>query len=167
MVAHLPALRRYALGLSGDRHQADDLVQDCIERALRRIDTLADEQRLAAWLRTILFNVFIDGRRTTRTRGETLEEGLLDDLVDTATQPDARHAAAEVVRAVGTLTPQHRQVLLLVAEQGLSYREVADELGVPIGTVMSRLARARDELRDVLTERPTGVSALAPPGRTR
>ena len=54
MVGHLPALRRYALGLTGDRHSADDLVQDCIERALRRMDTLVDEQRLAAWLRSIL-----------------------------------------------------------------------------------------------------------------
>ena len=167
MVGHLPALRRYALGLCGDRHAADDLVQDCIERALRRIDTLVDEQRLAAWLRTILFNVFIDGRRSSRNRGETLEEGLLDELVDTATQPDARHAAGEVVRAVTALTPPHRQVLLLVAEQGLSYREVAEELGVPIGTVMSRLARARDEVREAVTERPARASALAPPGRAR
>jgi RNA polymerase sigma-70 factor (ECF subfamily) len=167
MVGHLPALRRYALGLAGDRHAADDLVQDCIERALRRIDTLADEQKLAAWLRSILFNVFIDGRRSSRSRGETAEAALLDELVDPATQPDVHQEAKEVLRATATLTPEHRQVLLLIAGQGLSYREVADELAVPIGTVMSRLARARDQLREALAERPLRLSASTPPGRAR
>jgi RNA polymerase sigma-70 factor, ECF subfamily len=167
MIGHLPALRRYALGLSGDRQAADDLVQDCIERALRRIDTLADEDRLAAWLRSILFNVFIDGRRISRGRDETAEAGLLDKLVDRGTQPDVRQEANEVLRATTALTPLHRQVLVLVAVEGLSYREVADELGVPVGTVMSRLARARDQLRMALTERPSGVSTSAGSGRAR
>ncbi len=164
MVGHLPALRRYALGLTGDRHAADDLVQDCIERALSRLDTLLDEQRLAAWLRSILFNVFIDGRRTRRRRPETGEAGL-DELVDKATMPDVWQEANDVLRAIATLTPQHRQVILLVAEEGLSYREVADELGVPVGTVMSRLARAREQLRDALTERPSNITAFS--GRAR
>jgi RNA polymerase sigma-70 factor (ECF subfamily) len=143
---------------------ADDLVQDCIERALRRLDSLLDDQRLAAWLRSILFNAFVDGRRTVRSRRETAEEEL-DTLVDTRTLPDIRMEADEVLRAIDALTPQHRQVLLLVAEQGLSYREVADELEVPIGTVMSRLARAREQLRVALTDRPTNVTAFAPRAR--
>jgi RNA polymerase sigma-70 factor (ECF subfamily) len=164
MVGHLPALRRYALGLTGDRHSADDLVQDCIERALRRMDTLVDEQRLAAWLRSILFNVFIDGRRTFRSRRETTEAGL-DERVDTATPPDVHQEANEVLRATAALSTQHRQVLLLVAAQGLSYREVAEELGVPVGTVMSRLARAREQLREALTERPSPAAAF--PARAR
>jgi RNA polymerase sigma-70 factor (ECF subfamily) len=167
MVGHLPALRRYALGLSGDRHAADDLVQDCIERAIRRIDTLVDEQRLGAWLRSILFNVFIDGRRTSRSRGEIVGEGVLDDLVDTATGPDVRQEANEVLRATAALTPRHRQVILLVAAEGLSYREVAEELGVPVGTVMSRLARAREQLREALGDRPFRISAPDSPERAR
>jgi RNA polymerase sigma-70 factor (ECF subfamily) len=160
IVGHLPALRRYALGLAGDRQTADDLVQDCIERALRRIDTLVDEQRLGGWLRSILFNVFIDGRRAARTRGEIVEEGVLEELPDTTVQPDMRQEANEVLRATATLTPLHRQVLLLIAAQGLSYREVAEELGVPVGTVMSRLARAREQLRRALAER-TAVTGRA------
>lgn len=164
MVGHLPALRRYALGLTGDRHTADDLVQDCIERSLRGIDTLVDEQRLGSWLRSILFNVFIDGRRSSRSRGEIVEEGVLDDLVDTATRPDVRQEANEVLRATAALTPPHRRVLLLVAAEGLTYREVAEELGVPIGTVMSRLARAREQLRDALTDRSTRISVSASQG---
>ena len=164
MVGHLPALRRYALGLAGDRAAADDLVQDCIERAIRRLDTLADEQRLGGWMRSILFNVFIDGRRASRGRGEVVEEGLLDDMVDTASGPDIRQEANEVLRAAAALTPSHRQVLLLVAAEGLSYREVAEELGVPVGTVMSRLARAREQLRDALASRPTRFPVTAAAG---
>jgi len=167
MIGHLPALRRYALGLSGERQAADDLVQDCIERALRRIDTLADEAKLAAWLRSILFNVFIDGRRTSRGRDETAEASLLDKLMDPGTPPDVRHEANEVLRVTAALAPLHGQVLFLVAVEGLSYREVADELGVPIGTVMSRLARAREQLREALAERPSGVATRSAPRRTR
>jgi RNA polymerase sigma-70 factor (ECF subfamily) len=157
MVGHLPALRRYALGLTGDRHAADDLVQDCIERALRRIDTLEDEQRLAAWLRSIMFNVFIDGCRSSRSRGETVEAEL-EELVDKGTPPDVRQEANEVLQATGALTPEHQQVLLLVAVQELSYREVAEELGVPMGTVMSRLARAREQLRNILSRKPRSAT---------
>ena len=131
---------------------------------MRRIDSLVDEQRLAAWLRSILFNVFIDGRRSFRSRRETVEAGL-DELVDTGTPPDVRQEADEVLRATAALSPHHRQVLLLVAAQGLTYREVADELGVPVGTVMSRLARAREQLREILTERPSTVVAFS--GRAR
>lgn len=165
MIGHLPALRRYALGLSGDWAMADDLVQDCIERALRRLDTLADEQRLGAWLRSILFNIFIDGRRTSRSRGEVVEDGLLDNLVDPATLPDRRQEADEVLRATAALGPRHRQVLLLIAAEGLTYREAAEELGVPVGTVMSRLARAREQLRDALKDRPFTMPASAAAGR--
>jgi RNA polymerase sigma-70 factor, ECF subfamily len=167
MVGHLPALRRYALGLSGDRHAADDLVQDCIERAIRRIDTLVDEQRLGAWLRSILFNVFIDGRRASRSRGEKVEEGVLNDIVDPATRPDVRQEANEVLRATASLSPPHRQVLFLIAAEGLSYRETAEELGVPVGTVMSRLARAREQLRETLARRPCGTPASNSPERAR
>jgi RNA polymerase sigma-70 factor (ECF subfamily) len=167
MIGHLPALRRYALALAGDRQSADDLVQDCIERALRRIDTLADEQKMAGWLRSILFNVFIDGRRAFRRRGATVEAEVLDELVDTATPPDLLQETADVLRAIAVLTPQHRQVLVLVAVEGLSYQEVAEELAVPVGTVMSRLARARDHLRDALAERPAALAAPAPRKRER
>ena len=147
MVAQLPALRRYALGLTGQSASADDLVQDCIERALRRIESLQDESRIGAWLRTILFNAFMDERRQLRSRAEAVETELLETLPDLGSDAQKRHELIQVLRAAFTLTPEHRQVLLLVGVEGLSYREVAGEVGVPIGTVMSRLARARDQLR--------------------
>ena len=80
----------------------------------------------------------------------------------TGGQPDARHETNEVLRAITVLTPRHRQVLVLVAMQGLSYQDVAEELGVPLGTVMSRLARARDQLRQALAEPTAGIPAAIP-----
>ncbi len=150
MVAQLPALRRYALGLTGQHASADDLVQDCIERALRRLASLEDEDRIGAWLRTILFNAFVDDRRQLRHRVETVETEFLETLPDLGHDPRRRLELQQVLRVASTLTPQHRQVLLLVGVEGLSYREVAEEIGVPVGTVMSRLARARDQLRVAL-----------------
>ena len=91
MVAQLPALRRYALGLTGQHASADDLVQDCIERALRRLASLDDENRIGAWLRTILFNAFVDERRQLRHRGETVETEFLETLPDLGHDPQRRH----------------------------------------------------------------------------
>jgi RNA polymerase sigma-70 factor (ECF subfamily) len=147
MVAQLPALRRYALGLSGSVPAADDLVQDCIERALRRAETLQSEDKMAGWLRSILFNLFVDGRRQMRHRGESVQLEVVENSPGHGGQPDRQHEAQQVLRATSFLSPEHRQVLLLVGVEGLSYREAAAELGVPVGTVMSRLARARDQLR--------------------
>lgn len=161
MVSHLPALRSYALGLSGNAAIADDLVQDCIERAIRRLDTLQSEERMAPWLRAILFNLFIDERRRFRNRSGREETDQLDDIADITAGPDLKQETGEVLRATTRLTLPHRQVLLLIAVEGLSYREVAEELGVPIGTVMSRLARARDQLREILSGSPAAM-----PGRT-
>ena len=150
ILAALPALRRYAVGLCGNASLADDLVQNCVERALRGLGTLHDENRLKAWLRSILFSVFIDDRRQWHSRVETLEPDILEAMVDETVRPDVRHELAQTLQAMTRLTPQHRQALLLVGVEGLSYRETAEELGLPIGTVMSRLARARDQLREAL-----------------
>lgn len=150
MIASLPALRRYAFSLSGSAAVADDLVQDCIERALPRLGTLENEDRITPWLRTILFSVFIDERRRSRSRTMTVEPDVLEMMADRSAAPEVREELAQTLRAMNLLAPQHRQVLFLVSVEGLGYREAAEELGVPIGTVMSRLARAREHLREVL-----------------
>ena len=160
MIASLPALRRYALGLTGGAALADDLVQDCIERALPRLGTLENEDRITPWLRTILFSVFVDERRRWRNRVVTTEPDVLEMMVDRSAAPDVREELAQTLRAMAVLPPQHKQVLFLVGVEGLGYREAAAELGVPIGTVMSRLARARDQLREAL-------GAGTPPGGGR
>lgn len=153
MAEALPRLRRYAIALAGDVSTADDLVQDCMERAWKNRSAMKDERALFAWLRTILHNANIDRVRLRRRRPEEAES--LDAVTDTLSNGAAADELAlsrDFLRAMNRLTIEHRQVLLLIGLESLSYREVADELGVPIGTVMSRLARARERLRALLED---------------
>ncbi|HEY2445601.1 MAG TPA: RNA polymerase sigma factor [Rhizomicrobium sp.] len=150
LIAQLPALRRYARALVGSSALADDLVQDCIERALRQWENLRDARRLASWLRSILHNLYMDELRRGRTRGHEQEIGeLADDFALSSPAHDGA-AALDFVRAMDTLSVEHRQVLLLVGLEDMNYREIAAELSIPIGTVMSRLARGRERLRNAL-----------------
>ena len=161
LIAQLPALRRYARALVGNAAQADDLVQDTIERALRQWEGLREGNRLASWLRSILHNLYIDELRRGRTRGHEQEiTELADDLALSAPAHDGT-TAVDFVRAMDTLSIEHRQVLLLVGLENKNYRDIADELGIPIGTVMSRLARGRERLRSALEgNRPRTVRTL-------
>lgn len=155
LVEQLPALRRYALSLSGSLAAGDDLVQDCLERALRQSDRLRDPQRLGAWLRSILHNLYIDELRRKRSRG--IEEDIsdvADDLMISVPPAAERAPAHEFTAAMNTLTAEHRQILLLVGLEGMNYRQIAAELSIPIGTVMSRLARARASLAKSLKAEP-------------
>ena len=161
LIAHLPALRRYATGLAGRAAEADDLVQDCIERALRRQDGLQQRERMGAWLRSILHNVFVDDLRRRRARGTMVDVRDLEDDLALSTAPADRAGMQDFYAATMRLSLEHRQILLLVGVEGLSYREVATELGVPIGTVMSRLARARDKLREAL-DAPSAGAEIVP-----
>lgn len=153
MVEALPRLRRYAIALVGDVSTADDLVQDCIEHAWKNRSALRDEKAIFAWLRAILHNANINRVRLRRRRPDEAES--LDAVSETFSNEAAGDGPAlsmDVVRAMNRLTMEHRQVLLLIGLEGLSYREVADELGVPLGTVMSRVARGRERLRALLEE---------------
>jgi len=147
LIAHLPALRRYAMALVGNASGADDLVQDCIERALRQYEDLRDRQRIGGWLRSILHNLYIDELRRRRSRG--VEEDITNLIDDGALSVPAGDPGSfrDFVAAMNTLSVEHRQILLLVGLEGLNYREISEELKVPLGTVMSRLARARERLR--------------------
>jgi RNA polymerase sigma-70 factor (ECF subfamily) len=157
LIAHLPALRRYARGLCGNAAMADDLVQDCIERALRRAAALESIERLAPWLRAIVYNLFVDGLRQRRYRGVHVDMGEMKNDIALSLAPQDRSEMHDFIRAAMVLSPEHRQILLLVGVEGLSYRDVAEELALPIGTVMSRLARAREKLRAALEEKPVPV----------
>ena len=149
----LPRLRRYAIALVGDVSTADDLLQDCMERAWRNQAAITDERAIFPWLRAILHNLNIDRIRLRRRRPNEAE--TLDAIAETlagSTAGDGPARSMDVVRAMNRLSFEHRQILLLVGVEGLSYREIADELSIPAGTVMSRLARARDRLRALLEE---------------
>jgi RNA polymerase sigma-70 factor (ECF subfamily) len=161
LVAQLPGLRRYAMALVGNAALADDLVQDCIERALGQEAQLRESERIAAWLRRILHNLYIDEIRRGKRRGREHDiADLADHLELSAPAPD-NSAALEFIDAVNRLSVEHRQILLLVSVEELSYREIADELDVPLGTVMSRLARARERLRGLMQGDTAEITSLA------
>ncbi len=147
LIAHLPALRRYATALTGNAALADDLVQDCIERALQRAATLQQPERLGAWLRSIVHNLYVDELRRRRVRGINVDMADVADDVALITPAGQDSGLDDVARAMSNLSVEHRQILVLAGVEELTYREIADELAMPIGTVMSRLARARMALR--------------------
>ncbi len=150
VASHVPRLRRYAAALVGNLADADDLVQDCVEKALANRHALRDVSRLGGWLLSILHNLHVSGLRWRQRRGaEVPVDDLADDLALSA-EPGDRGEVRDFVRAFAQLSEEHRTVLLLTGLEGLSYREVAEVLEVPIGTVMSRLARARERLRVLL-----------------
>jgi len=146
--AQIPALRRYAYGLVREPDMADDLVQDCLERALSRWYLRRSEGDLRAWLFTILRNLYINAYRARRRRGPS---GTLDEASSAGTQdPESGIEARAALAALDQLPEDQKSLLLLIAVEGLSYEEVAKVLGVPIGTVMSRLSRARQRFRTVV-----------------
>ena len=146
--AHIPALRRYAYALSRDGEAADDLVQDCLERALSRWRLHRTGSDLRAWLFAILRNLFIDRYRVARRRGELAP---LDEAAD-AMPPtqDAVLGVGDILAALDRMPEDQRSLLLLIGVEDLSYEEAARVLGVPVGTIMSRLSRARERLRRTL-----------------
>jgi RNA polymerase sigma factor (sigma-70 family) len=148
--AQLPGLRRFARALlRGDRERADDLVQDGIERALARWSGRRPDGNLRGWLYTIIYNRFISEERQRRRRGAQLHLGEAGEA-ELPEVDGGQYAALhyrDFLRAFQELPEEQRSVLSLIAVEDLSYREAARVLGVPIGTVMSRLSRGRDRLR--------------------
>ncbi len=147
IAAHIPRLRRYARALSGDSHRADDLVQDTLERALAKFHLWRRGSDLRAWLFTIMHNVFINqlkARREDYPIDDALEAGLQG-----APQPDLLELR-DLDAALRQLPEEQREVLLLVGLEQLSYAEAGKVLGIPLGTVMSRLSRGRERLRALM-----------------
>lgn len=155
----IPALRRYARSLLRDRVAADDLVQDCLERTITRWHQRRPDGDTRAWVFTILHNLAFNRLRQIQRRGEHLPIDGIDDnvLARAPTQEDGlRHQV--IIDALATLPVEQRSVLLLVTVEDLSYAEAARVLDIPIGTVMSRVSRAREKLAQVLAA-DTGTTA--------
>jgi RNA polymerase sigma-70 factor (ECF subfamily) len=147
LIELIPRLRRYARALVSDRAASDDLVQDTLERAWAKLHLYRRGTDLRAWLFTVMHNVHVNRVRATRPT-DPLEDDM-PELAQRATQGDAL-LVRDLDRAISALPVAQREVLLLVALEDLSYEETARVLGIPIGTVMSRLARAREKLRDLM-----------------
>ena len=145
LVALLPRLRRFARSLTGNVSDADDLVQDAVERALRNLHRWQPGTKLDSWMFRLTHNLWIDTVRAKRVRhAAPLEtEGVELASIDGARELDARLAMSAVNSAMTKLPEEQRAVVALVFVEGMSYRDAADLLQVPIGTVTSRLARAR------------------------
>jgi RNA polymerase sigma-70 factor, ECF subfamily len=157
--ACIPALRRYAAALLRSRDDADDLVHDCLVRALDKLHTRRDDADIRAWLFAIMHNLFISQLRRAKSRpsGESLDESHEAAM---SIRPDQESSLQfrDLLRGLNRLPVEQRTVILLVSVEDLSYAEAASVLGVPIGTVMSRLARGRERLRQFSDEdevRPT------------
>jgi len=150
VLREVPRLRRYAVALLADRARADDLVQDTLERALGRLHLWQSGTDMRRWLFTIMHNLHVNAvRRSIRRGSETTLEDAEDRLVQSASQHDSM-AVRDLNAALQSLPVEQVEVLLLVALEGLAYREVAQVLDIPLGTVMSRLSRARQALRRFL-----------------
>jgi RNA polymerase sigma factor (sigma-70 family) len=164
LVGHIPDLRRYARSLTGDAWAADDLVQDTLERACERWQLWSAGSDLRAWLFTLMHNLFVDGaRRALRQQHQRVDvEDAAQELVAPAGAPDQ---ALDLQRCLLRLPEEQREVLLLVSLQDLAYEEVARITGVPVGTVMSRLSRARSRLRELMEGRQPAAAATAAPLR--
>jgi len=148
LIAVLPRLRRFARGLSGSVADADDLVQAACERALARQHQFQEGTRFDSWMFRIVQTIWIDQVRSRDVRkedGDIAEDRLGSD--EPARRVEARLALDEVRRALDRLPPDQRTALLLVTVEGLSYKEAAEVVQVPVGTIMSRLARARIALQ--------------------
>ena len=166
-IGHLDTLYRGALRLTRDPAKAEDLVQDTYLRALRYQNSYQVGTNMKAWLFAIMRNLFWDRFKGGRPEDVSLdgdgEFALYDTLRDPGAMPEAdvldKIAADEVVRVVEMLPELHREVVLLVDVEGFSYKDAADVLGVPIGTVMSRLHRARRQLQKLLYDyaRESGI----------
>jgi len=146
----IPHLRRYALALTRDPDEADDLVQDCLERAIRKRHLWRRTGRIRSWLFRLMYRQFLDRRTTSASRRTKVPLDTVESEVTEASPPvtdqETQLEFRKVIQALDRLPNAQRETILLVALEGVSYDEAAWILGIPIGTVRSRLARGRDML---------------------
>ncbi|KAB2912501.1 MAG: RNA polymerase sigma factor [Hyphomicrobiaceae bacterium] len=167
MIAFLPRLSRFAYSLTGSADQRDDLVQETCARALAHRDQLQPGTRLESWMFRIAQNLWLDGRRAEKYRGEPMDVETAGALMaqDGRAVVESRLALAEVIKGLDKLSPEHRVLISLVCVDGLSYKEASDVLGLPTGTVMSRLARARLALHEAINRAPGSKATSKPESR--
>jgi len=160
ILTELPRLRRYARAMVGDRAAADDLVQDTLERAWSRFAQWRPGSDLRAWLFGIMHNLRVDQLRRPGLKTLPMDEDEFE-VPTRATQTD-RLEVSDLESALARLPEEQRAVLLLVALEEMSYDQVASTLGIPVGTVMSRLSRGRERLRLILEGRqpPTNLRVV-------
>lgn len=158
IIACIPRLRRYARALVGDSAGADDLVQDTVERGWSRLAEWRRDREMRAWLFGIMHNLHVDDLRARRLQTTALDDDMPDRA--RASNPSAGLEVRDMQVALNLLAVEQREILLLVGLEGMSYDQVAATLGVPLGTVMSRLSRGREKLRSLMEGRAAPVLPL-------
>ena len=148
--AEIPRLRRYARALTRDNVAADDLVQDCLTRALDKLHLCQQGTDLRAWLFTILHNQYVNYVRRAVREGTAVGLSESEPLLTRAPHQGKRLELRDLERAIAKLPEEQRSVILLVGLEGMRYEEVASILDIPVGTVRSRLSRGREQLRILL-----------------
>ncbi len=166
MIQLLPRLRRFALALTGDKDKADDLVQDTCERALAHLNQWKPGTSLDSWMYRIAQNIWVDHHRSRKVQGDQRQLDEIANLagVDGRNITENRLTLTWVVECIGKLPPEQQVLVAMVCVEGVPYKEAANILDIPIGTVMSRLSRARQSLFAAMTEGPS-ISARATPGQ--
>jgi RNA polymerase sigma-70 factor (ECF subfamily) len=152
LIACIPRLRRYARALTGSRNDADDLVQDTVERGWSRLSLWRHGSDMRAWLFSIMHNLHVD---RFRRKQPALEE--LNDDMPIQSVPATGLEMRDLETCLRRLPDEQREVLLLVALEDMRYEDVAATLGIPSGTVMSRLSRGREKLRLLMEGQPQGA----------
>lgn len=150
IIDQIPALRRYARGLTGDAWAADDLVQDTLERACNKWRLWAAGSDLRAWLFTLMHNLFLNQMRHASRQAQSTAVNIDDVAHELTAADDQLGPVLDLQRCLLRLPQEQRMVLLLVSVEDMSYADVAKITAVPIGTVMSRLSRARSRLQELL-----------------
>ena len=148
---HIPRLRRYARALLSDVASADDLVHDTLERALSKFSLWRRNSDLRAWLFTIMHNIYVNQGRAARKRAHLMVDTQEMDTPSVKSAHEDALALRDMNRALTQLPDEFREVVLLVGVEQMSYDEVARILDIPKGTVMSRLSRGRDKLRQLMS----------------
>jgi len=150
LIRLIPQLRRYACALVSNVEIADDLVQDCLERALSRHHLWDSSRPMKPWLLTVLHNIFANNARQYMRTPRLVS---IDDMEDISDHKDTTDSSlTDLQMALEQLSTEHRQIILLVGVEQMSYKETATILDIPLGTVMSRLTRARQTLRQIMHE---------------
>ncbi len=155
----IPRLRRYARALTRDASRADDLVQNCLFRAVANQHLFQVGTDLPAWLLTILHNQHVDAVRRSVREGVTVQLEDVAPVISIASGVDASLQLRDLERAMAHLPEGWRQVILLIGLEGMGYEEVAKIIGIPLGTVRSRLSRGRNVLRELMDMKNDGAAA--------
>lgn len=160
MIGHLPRLRRFALAITGDATEADDLVQETCVKALSNLNQFQAGTRLDSWLFRIAKNAWLDKVKKVSARTDHVDIDTAEDLHDPAALQVVEHRAAlrDTSRAIASMPEELSDLLILICIDGRTYEETANMMELPIGTVMSRLARARRMLHQAVSSPPSGLA---------